>query len=115
MKNKIRITKGLLGIGLNLEPYALRSVGYREIDVIRKLYYSYIKNADQNCNLQHTIMMNVQATILTIKLDDLSEDSSTIISSKDELLHEFIDIDSVHDVFMYVTQCNIIKMLPTAG
>jgi len=61
-------------------------------------------------------MMNVQAIlILTISLDDLSKDSSTIIFSKDELLHEFIDIDSVHDVFMYMTQCNIIKLLLTAG
>jgi len=48
-------------------------------------------------------MMNVQAIlVLTISLDDLSKYSSTIISSKDELLPQFIDIDSVHDVFMYV-------------
>jgi len=62
-------------------------------------------------------MMNVQLAILvlTISLDDLSKDSSTIISSKDEFLHEFIDIDSVHDVFVYVTQCSIIKTLLTAG
>jgi len=62
------------------------------------------------------MMMNVQAIlVLTISLDDLFQDSSTIISSKDEPLHEFIDIDSVHDVFMYVTQCSIIKTLLTAG
>jgi len=59
-------------------------------------------------------MMNVQAILLTISLDDLSKGSSTIIS-KDELLHEFINIDSVHDVFMYVTHGNIIKALLTAG
>jgi len=45
--------------------------------------------------------MNIQAILaLTTSLDDLSKDSSTIISSKDELLHEFIDIGSVHDVFV---------------
>jgi len=37
-------------------------------------------------------MMNVQAIlVLTISLDDLSKDSSTIISSMDEFLHEFIN------------------------
>jgi len=58
-------------------------------------------------------MMNVQAIlVLTISLDDLSKDSSTIIS-KDELLHEFINIDSVHDIFIYVTHGNIFKTAET--
>jgi hypothetical protein len=47
--------------------------------------------------------------------NDMSEDSSTIVSSMDELFHEFLDINCVHDVFMHMTYGKAIKSLLAAG
>ena len=44
----------------------------------------------------------------------MSEDSCTIVSAEDELLHDFVNIDVVDDVLMHMTQGNAIETLLAA-
>ena len=44
----------------------------------------------------------------------MSEDSCTIVSAEDELLHDFVNIDVVDDVLMRMTRGNDIETLLAA-
>ena len=49
-----------------------------------------------------------------VTFGNVSEDSRTIVSAENELLHDFVNIDAVDDVLMRMTQGNTMETLLAA-